>query len=145
MLFRSYFHINSNGDCEPCAFVHYSNVNIKEHSVLEALQSPLFMEYKKNQPFNNNMLRPCPVLDNPGAISKMVAASGAYSTEMEHPESANDLFDKTIEHAKLWKIKADELFDRDEYIAKHVKDENMYNFEKTDEERDFSEFVKTEE
>ena len=142
---RHYFHINSNGDCEPCAFVHYSNVNIKEHSVLEALQSPLFMEYKKNQPFNNNMLRPCPVLDNPGAISKMVAASGAYSTEMEHPESANDLFDKTIEHAKLWKIKADELFDRDEYIAKHVKDENMYNFEKTDEERDFSEFVKTEE
>ena len=142
---RHYFHINSNGDCEPCAFVHYSNVNIKEHSVLEALQSPLFMEYKKNQPFNNNMLRPCPVLDNPGAISKMVAASGAYSTEMEHPESANDLFDKTIEHAKLCKIKADELFDRDEYIAKHVKDENMYNFEKTDEERDFSEFVKTEE
>ena len=142
---RHYFHINSNGDCEPCAFVHYSNVNIKEHSVLEALQSPLFMEYKKNQPFNNNMLRPCPVLDNPGAISKMVAASGAYSTEMEHPESANELFDKTIEHAKLWKIKADELFDRNEYIAKHVKDENMYNFEKTDEERDFSEFVKTEE
>lgn len=141
---RHYFHINSNGDCEPCAFVHYSNVNIKEHSVLEALQSPLFMEYKKNQPFNNNMLRPCPVLDNPGAISKMVAASGAYSTEMEHPESANELFDKTIEHAKLWKIKADELFDRNEYIAKHVKDENMYNFEKTDEERDFSEFTKTE-
>ena len=34
---RHYFHINSNGDCEPCAFVHYSNVNIKEHSVLEAL------------------------------------------------------------------------------------------------------------
>ena len=40
---RHYFHINSNGDCEPCAFVHYSNVNIKECSVLDALQSPLFM------------------------------------------------------------------------------------------------------
>ncbi len=141
---RHYFHINSNGDCEPCAFVHYSNVNIKECSVLDALRSPLFMEYKKNQPFNNNMLRPCPILDNPGAISKMVHKTGAYSTEMLAPESANQLFDKTIEAAKAWKLKADELFDRDEYIRKHVKDENMYNFEKTDEERDFSEFEKTE-
>ena len=141
---RHYFHINSNGDCEPCAFVHYSNVNIKDHSVLEALQSPLFMAYKRNQPFSNNMLRPCPVLDNPGAISKMVAETGAYSTEMQHPESANELFDKTIAAAKAWKVKADELFDRDEYIAKHVKDENMYNYEKPDDEREFSEFEKTE-
>lgn len=141
---RHYFHINSNGDCEPCAFVHYSNVNIKECSVLEALQSPIFMAYKKNQPFNNNMLRPCPVLDNPGAISKMVHDTGAYSTEMQNPESANVLFDKTINAAKAWKVKADELFDRDEYIRKHVKDENMYNFEKPDEERDFDEFAKTE-
>lgn len=139
---RHYFHINSNGDCEPCAFVHYSNVNIKECSVLDALQSPLFMAYKKNQPFNNNMLRPCPILDNPGAISKMVADTGAYSTEMLHPESANELFEKTIEHAKAWKVMADQLFDRDEYIKKHVKDENMYNFEKSAEERDFEEFTK---
>ena len=108
------------------------------------LQSPLFMAYKRNQPFSNNMLRPCPVLDNPGAISKMVAETGAYSTEMQHPESANELFDKTIAAAKAWKVKADELFDRDEYIAKHVKDENMYNYEKPDEEREFSEFEKTE-
>lgn len=141
---RHYFHINSNGDCEPCAFVHYSNVNIKECSILDALKSPLFMAYKRNQPFNNNMLRPCPVLDNPGAISKMVAESGAYSTEMQHPESANELFDKTINAAKAWKVKADELFDRNEYIAKHVKDENMYNYEKDDSEREFSEFEKTE-
>lgn len=139
---RHYFHINSNGDCEPCAFVHYSNVNIKECSVLDALQSPLFMAYKKNQPFNNNMLRPCPVLDNPGAISKMVAETGAYSTEMLHPESANELFDKTIEHAKAWKVMADQLFDRESYIKNHVKDENMYNFEKSAEERDFEEFTK---
>ena len=100
------------------------------------------MAYKKNQPFNNNMLRPCPILDNPGAISKMVADTGAYSTEMLHPESANELFEKTIEHAKAWKVMADQLFDRDEYIKKHVKDENMYNFEKSAEERDFEEFTK---
>ena len=45
---RYYFHINPNGDVEPCVFIHYSNVNIHDVSVLEALQSPLFMAYKVN-------------------------------------------------------------------------------------------------
>jgi hypothetical protein len=84
------------------------------------------------------------MLDNPGAISKMVNETGAYSTEMLAPETANELYDKTIGAAKLWKVKADELFDRDEFIAKHIKDENMYNFEIADEDRLFGEFEKTE-
>lgn len=80
-------------------------MNIKEHSVLEALQSPLFMAYKRNQPFSNNMLRPCPVLDNPGAISKMVAETGAYSTEMQHPESANELLIRPLQLQRLGKLR----------------------------------------
>ena len=63
---RGYCHINANGDMEPCAFIHYSDSNIKEKTLLECYQSPLFMAYRRNQPFNDNMLRPCPVLDNPG-------------------------------------------------------------------------------
>ncbi|MGN0704277.1 MAG: radical SAM/SPASM domain-containing protein, partial [Lentihominibacter sp.] len=27
---RRYLHINANGDCDPCVFIHYSNVNIRE-------------------------------------------------------------------------------------------------------------------
>ena len=27
---RNYFHINANGDAEPCVFIHYSSANIKE-------------------------------------------------------------------------------------------------------------------
>ena len=49
---RNYFHINSNGDAEPCVFIHYSNVNIKDHTLLEVLKSPLFMAYHREQPFN---------------------------------------------------------------------------------------------
>lgn len=55
---RYYVHINANGDIEPCAFIHYSDSNIKEKTLLEALKSPLFMQYYKNQPFNENHLRP---------------------------------------------------------------------------------------
>ena len=58
---RNYFHINSAGDAEPCVFIHYSNANIHDSSILEILHSPLFMAYHNGQPFNKNHLRPCPM------------------------------------------------------------------------------------
>ena len=67
---RNYFHINSAGDAEPCVFIHYSNANIHDSSILEILQSPLFMAYHNGQPFNKNHLRPCPMLENPELLRK---------------------------------------------------------------------------
>ncbi len=55
---RRYLHINAGGDIEPCAFIHYSDSNIREKTILEALQSPLFKAYRAGQPFNENHLRP---------------------------------------------------------------------------------------
>ena len=55
---RRYFHINSAGDMEPCVFVHYSDANIRNTTILEALRKPLFMAYRRGQPFNVNHLRP---------------------------------------------------------------------------------------
>lgn len=108
---RHYLHINANGDVEPCAFIHYSNVNIHDCSLLEALQSPLFMEYRKNQPFNENMLRPCPMLDNPEKLREMVKNSEAHSTDLLAPESAEELTAKTEQAAQAWAVKAGELWD----------------------------------
>lgn len=97
---RRYLHINASGDVEPCAFIHYSNVNINDISLLEGLQSPLFMEYKENQPFNENHLRPCPLLDNPEYIRDMVNKSKAHSTQPIDKENVEDLVKKTEEVAK---------------------------------------------
>lgn len=105
-----YLHINANGDMEPCAFIHYSDSNIREKTLLEALQSPLFMAYHTGQPFNENHLRPCPLLDNPGALAKMVEASGAHSTDLESPEDVHDLSAKCKEAAGNWAVVADELW-----------------------------------
>ena len=80
---RNYFHINSAGDAEPCVFIHFSNTNIHENSILEILQSPLFMAYHNGQPFNNNHLRPCPMLENPEFLQKMVHETGAHQTNMD--------------------------------------------------------------
>lgn len=107
---RRYFHINANGDMDPCVFIHYSDSNIREKTILEGLCSPMFMQYKNHQPFNGNHLRPCPMLENPHAIGEMVHASGAHSTDLESPESVEHLMEKTEEYAKNWKPEADRLW-----------------------------------
>ena len=107
---RNYLHINANGDIEPCAFIHYSDSNIKDKTLVEAFQSPLFMAYKAGQPFSDNLLRPCPLLDNPGALTKVVERSGAHSTDMQLPENVKELSEKCREKAELWKPVADRLW-----------------------------------
>ena len=109
---RRYLHINASGDVEPCAFIHYSNVNINDISLLEGLQSQLFMEYKENQPFNENHLRPCPLLDNPEYIRDMVNKSKAHSTQPIDKENVEDLVKKTEEVAKKWAPTAENLWQK---------------------------------
>ena len=108
---RHYLHINANGDVEPCVFIHYSNCNIKDTSLLDALKSPIFQAYHDNQPFNENMLRPCPMLENPEILRKLVAETGAKSTDLQSPESAEHLCGKCDKYAACWKDRADQLWD----------------------------------
>ena len=107
---RKYLHINANGDMEPCAFIHYSDSSIYEKTILEALRSPLFMAYYNRQPFNDNHLRVCPLLDNPDAIVGMVKATGAFSTDLQDPEDVHELADKCRIKADKWRAVADELW-----------------------------------
>lgn len=108
---RSYCHINAAGDIEPCAFIHYSDSNIREKTLLEAYRSPLFMGYHDNQPWNDNMLRPCPVLDNPGRLTELVERVGAKSTDYQDTETAKEYSDKCVDAAKNWAPVADRLWD----------------------------------
>lgn len=108
---RRYFHINSNGDAEPCAFIHYATTNIRNSPVLDILRSPLFEQYHKGQPFNHNHLRPCPLLDNPEKLRNMVKNSGAHSTQPLDPEDVEELTAKCMAPAQKWAVKADEIWD----------------------------------
>ena len=107
---RRYLHINANGDCDPCVFIHYSNANIHDQSILEILHSPLFMAYHNGQPFNKNHLRPCPMLENPQILGDMVRRSGAHSTDMQQPESPEDVFRRCRPYATSWMPTADRLW-----------------------------------
>ena len=77
---------------------------------MEILQSPLFQLYHDGQPFNDNHLRPCPMLENPDKLRELVAKSGAHSTDPQSPESADHLCDKCVAYAENWKPCAENLW-----------------------------------
>lgn len=109
---KYYCHINPAGDVEPCVFIHYSSANIHDKSLIECLQQPLFLEYQKNQPFNDNLLQPCPMLENPEKLQAMVKATGAKSTDMQSPESCEHLCSKCSHYAEEWAPTADKLWEK---------------------------------
>ena len=107
---RNYFHINSAGDIEPCVFIHYSDSNIRQQTLLEALKRPLFQAYYHGQPFNDNHLRPCPMLENPQCLRAMIKKTGAASTDLLAPESVETLCSRCDKFASDWAPVADELW-----------------------------------
>ena len=125
---RNYIHINSNGDVEPCVFIHYSGANINEVSLIDSLRQPLFTEYRQHQPFNKNLLRPCPMLENPEILQEMVRRSGAHSTDLQSPETAEELCAKCIHYSKEWEPIADEIWSRKEHPEHNY--ENFMNWHK---------------
>lgn len=107
---RRYLHINAAGDVEPCVFAHYANVNIRETTLLDALRSPLFMQYYEGQPFNDNLLKPCPILENEGLLADMVKRAGAHSTDLQEKESAESLCAKCHDSIEEWTPVADRIW-----------------------------------
>lgn len=107
---RNYFHINSAGDMEPCVFIHYSDSNIRKNTILEGLRNPLFTAFRKGQPFNENHLRPCPMLENPQILRRIVNETGAESTDLIESETVEHLCSKCDKFACEWAPKADELW-----------------------------------
>lgn len=43
---RGFFHINSHGGAEPCPFSPYSDINVKDSSLKDAMNSPLFRKLR---------------------------------------------------------------------------------------------------
>ncbi len=118
---RNYFHINSRGDMEPCVFIHYSDSNIRTHTLLEGLKNPLFTEYRKGQPFNDNHLRPCPMLENPDKLREIIKNTGAKSTDLIIEEDVDTLCGKCDEFAYEWQPVAQEIWNSNPHPKTHTQ------------------------
>lgn len=104
-------HINAAGDLEPCAFCHYSDSNINDMSLVDALKSPLFRNFRRHKPISSNSFRPCPMMDVPDKIVSITNIPGVRSTHMNNPESAEMLASKTRPLADKWKSVAEKLYE----------------------------------
>jgi MoaA/NifB/PqqE/SkfB family radical SAM enzyme len=95
---RKYFHVNARGDVEPCVFCHFASDNIKEKSLSEALNSPLFREIRSRQPFSENLFRPCLLIDHPEQGQEIALHHAKYFTH----EGAECLFTDFAEAIKAY-------------------------------------------
>ena len=77
---RHFFHINSRGDVEPCIFVHLATDNIKEKSLREVINSPYFKGIRCRQPYGENLLRPCMIIDQPHVLRDICDEFHPYPT-----------------------------------------------------------------
>ncbi|MCR4943647.1 MAG: radical SAM protein [Clostridium sp.] len=87
---KFYCHINSKGDVEPCIFAHISEDNIKEKKLIDVFKGNLFKELRERQPYNENMLMPCMMIDNPKVIREVAKKVQVHPTEESADAMLND-------------------------------------------------------
>ena len=70
---RGFFHINAAGGAEPCPFSPYSDVSLKNCSLLEALESPLFKKLQSSDILQSGHDGGCVLFDHSDAVEQMLA------------------------------------------------------------------------
>ena len=113
---RRYFHINAKGDVEPCVYTHIATDNIKDMTLAQALNSPLFRDIRSRQPHNPNHLRPCMIIDNPHVMREVIGKNHPYFT---HP-GAEEIYTFCSKYMDSYAEKYAQLAERvwkEEYLS----------------------------
>lgn len=101
---REYLHITSNGDVEPCVFCHFAVDKIQDKSLREILNSPFMKAIRDHQPYRDNLLTPCMIIDTPEILRDVVEKFNAHPTcegaEEILTKFANELDDYAVEYRK---------------------------------------------
>ncbi|MBR0271726.1 MAG: radical SAM protein [Methanobrevibacter sp.] len=69
---RGFFHINSHGGAEPCPASPYSDINVKETSVLEALESDLFRTLRSSELLMSHHEGGCVLFEHEKEVQKLL-------------------------------------------------------------------------
>ncbi len=73
---RGFFHINSHGGAEPCPFSPYSDVNIRDASLREAVHSPLFLALQKGDILMDDHEGGCVLYEKREAVEELIQNGG---------------------------------------------------------------------
>lgn len=108
---RKYFHINANGDIEPCVFCHVAVDNIRKTTLRDALASPFFRKIRDKQGEHDNLLRPCMLIDHPDVGREIFSSEGAYATHEGAEEIFTGLADEMDAYSAAYGEIADQVWE----------------------------------
>jgi MoaA/NifB/PqqE/SkfB family radical SAM enzyme len=110
---RHYFHINNRGDVEPCVFFHFACDNVKDKPLIEILDSNFFRSFRRRQPYNENLMRPCAIIDNPQVLRDVVKENNAYPTHLGAEQIATEFAPFLDKYAEEYgRLADDEWFNK---------------------------------
>lgn len=69
---RGLFHINSHGGAEPCPFSPYSDINVRDTSLKEALQSKLFYELREGELLKDDHTGGCVLYEKRSQVEEIM-------------------------------------------------------------------------
>ena len=70
---REFFHINSHGGAEPCPFSPYSDVNVKDTSLADAIRSRLFQKLRENGVLSGEHTGGCVLFEKKDQVEALAA------------------------------------------------------------------------
>ncbi|MBR2287267.1 MAG: radical SAM protein, partial [Clostridia bacterium] len=71
---RGFFHISPTGAAEPCPFSPYSDTNIRDMSVREALSSPLFLKLQSGDLLKEDHAGGCVLFERREQVEELLKA-----------------------------------------------------------------------
>ena len=110
---REYLHINAKGDVEPCVFCHFAVDNIKNTSLRDAINSPFMRRIRSRQPYRENLLMPCMLIDAPDVLRSVVAECDARPTCEGADELITNFSDTIDRYAAEYRAYADRAWDEE--------------------------------
>lgn len=74
---RGFFHINSHGGAEPCPFSAYSDINVKDTSLREAIESKLFSMLRDGRVLEEDHAGGCVLFEKRDEVERIMKELGA--------------------------------------------------------------------
>ena len=71
---RGFFHINSHGGAEPCPFSPYSDASVRNTSIREALNSPLFAALRQGDLMADDHVGGCALYERRDQVEALLAS-----------------------------------------------------------------------
>jgi MoaA/NifB/PqqE/SkfB family radical SAM enzyme len=110
---KEYLHITSTGAVEPCVFCHFAVDNIKDKPLREVVNSPFMRGIRACQPYRENLLTPCMIIDNPEILRKVVREFNAYPTCEGADQILTEFADELDQYSEEYRKYADPAWEQE--------------------------------